>query len=782
LNEMPAKRISRSQAKPALPVLPVRDAVHFPNLINTLLVGRDMSLKALHAAMDETRKLIVLTQKDVAVEEPAPGDMHDIGVLSEGLQVLQLPDGTMRVVLRGLSRVRVDRLTIKDGYYRAETTPIVETKAKGAEADALMREALRVFEEVMELGRQIPVEAMQMAVHIEDAGSLADTIAHHLPIRPSAKQEILAEPSSLLRLKTLLGILNRERDVLSLQSDIRGQVEKELGDTQREYYLREQLKIIQQELNDRDERGGEIEEYAAKIAEAGMPPDVEEKAQHELRRLERAPAASPEGMVIRTYLDWMTSLPWQTLSSDALNVRHAKRILDRDHFGLEKVKDRVLDFLAVRQVSQSLRGPILCFVGPPGVGKTSIGKSIAEAMGRRFVRISLGGVRDEAEIRGHRRTYIGSLPGRIIQGIKSCETRNPVFMLDEIDKLGMDFRGDPTSALLEALDPEQNDKFTDHYIEAPFDLSAVMFITTANLLENIPWPLRDRMEVIQFPSYTEEEKVAIAKSFLVPKKVEEHGLKSSQLNIGESHLRAIVREYTREAGVRNLDREIATICRKTARQIAEKKTARVSMTLPMLHSFLGSPRYKHGAKEARDEIGAATGLVYTEFGGDVVTIEVSLTASRTLEEHLTLTGQLGDVMKESAQAAVTCVRSRAEKMGIQNGTAPARDAHIHVPAGAVPKDGPSAGITIAAAFASAISGRPVRSDVAMTGEITLRGKVLAIGGLREKVLAAHRAGIRNVIVPSENAKDLDEVPKAVLREIKIHPVRTIDEVLRIALK
>lgn len=771
----------RKESSAGVPVLPVRDAVHFPNLINTLLVGRDISLKALHAALDGDRHLIILTQRDVAVEEPTPNDLHDVGVLSEALQVLQVPDGTMRVVLRGLQRVRVKNMRTKEGFFVAKTEDMPESKAQGPEIDAMMRESLRVFEEIMELGRQIPIEAMQMATHLEDAGALADTLAHHLHVRPTVKQEILSQPDAARRLKLLLSVLNRERDVLALQSDIRGRVEKELGDTQREYYLREQLKIIQQELNERDDRGGELEEYAQKITGANMPDEVREKAENELRRLERAPAASPEGMVIRSYLDWMTALPWQKLSLDSLNVRHAKRILDRDHFGLEKVKDRILDFLAVRQVSKSLRGPILCFVGPPGVGKTSIGKSIAEAMGRRFIRISLGGVRDEAEIRGHRRTYIGSMPGRIIQGIRTCETKNPVFMLDEIDKLGMDFRGDPTSALLEALDPEQNDKFTDHYIEAPFDLSAVMFITTANLLENIPWPLRDRMEVIQFPSYTEEEKVAIAKDFLVPKKLQEHGLGAAHLKVSEPLLRKIVREYTREAGVRNLDREISTICRKTARQIAEKKTSKVNLTASLLRQFLGPQRFAHGVKESRDEVGAATGLVYTEFGGDVVTIEVNLAPSRSTEEHLTLTGQLGDVMKESAQAAVTCIRSRSMKIGLNGKTEPS-DAHIHVPAGAVPKDGPSAGITIATAYASALSGRPVRSDVAMTGEITLRGKILPIGGLREKLVAAHRAGIRTVIVPAENAKDLEDIPKTVLRDLSIHPVKRIEEVLKIALK
>jgi ATP-dependent Lon protease len=771
---------AKKQAKQLVaPVLPVRDAVHFPGLISTLLVGRDVSLRALQAALDKDRRIVVLTQKDVGVEDPAASDLHDVGVFSEAMQVLHVPDGTMRVVMRGIERVQVSSIAMRRSYFVATSIPVREKQAKGVEVDAMMREALRLFEEIMELGRQIPVEAMQLAMHTEDAGSLADVISHHLPIRPSAKQELLAEFSVRERMKSLLAVLRREREVLGLQNDIRGRVEKELGDTQREYYLREQLKIIQEELSEHDERGGEIEEYSAKIEAAGMPSETREKAAHELRRLERAPTASPEGMVIRTYLDWLCALPWQKLSNDELNVRHAKRILDRDHYGLAKVKDRVLDFLAVRQVSGSLRGPILCFVGPPGVGKTSIGKSIADALGRQFVRISLGGIRDEAEIRGHRRTYIGSMPGRIIQNIKACGTRNPVFMLDEVDKIGMDFRGDPTSALLEALDPEQNDKFADHYVEAPFDLSAVMFITTANVLENIPWALRDRMEVIEFPSYTEDEKVAIARDFLAPRQVAEHGLKPTQFKLADVHLRSIIREYTREAGVRNLEREIATLCRKTARQIAERTGKGSAFSQSRIHKFLGIPRFTFGVKEARDEIGAATGLVYTEFGGDVITIEVSLAPTSGADGRLTLTGQLGDVMKESAQAAVTCIRTNAKRLGF-NGEANS-EAHIHVPAGAVPKDGPSAGITIATAFASAMTGRRVRADVAMTGEITLRGNILPVGGLREKILAAHRAGIRHVLVPRGNARELSEIPATVRSDLQLYTVGKIDEVLRIAL-
>ncbi len=768
-------RRRKRMAKNRFPVLPVRDAVHFPELINTLLVGREMSLRALHAALDESRQVVVLTQNDVGVEEPTARDMHKVGVISEVTQVLPMPDGTMRVVLRGLFRILITNVIEEFGFLQAEGEFVIEEPNVENDSDAMMREALRLFDEVLQLGRQIPVEAMQMAIHIEHAGPLADCIAHHLAIRPSLKQEVLEMIDWDARLKKVVQILNREREVLQLQSDIRSKVEEELGATQREYFLREQLKVIQQELNERDDKGSEIDEFARKIEASGMPQETREKAEHELKRLERAPSASPESMVIRTYLDWLTTLPWQTMSEDSLDVKKAKRILDRDHFGLEKVKDRILDFLAVRQLSRSLRGPILCFVGPPGVGKTSIGKSIAESLGRNFHRISLGGVRDEAEIRGHRRTYIGSMPGRIIQGIKSSGTKNPVFMLDEIDKMGMDFRGDPTSALLEALDPEQNDKFGDHYIEAPFDLSAVMFICTANLLENIPWPLRDRMEVIQFPSYTEEEKVRIATQFLVPKKIVEHGLKKSQVQISPQVVRTVVRDYTREAGVRNLERELSTIFRKSARKVAEGFKGKINVTSKEVSQFLGVARFSYGSKEKENEIGAATGLVYTEFGGDVITIEVSLIPAHGNEPRLILTGQLGDVMKESAQAAVSYVRSRNQIHGSP------MDVHIHVPAGAVPKDGPSAGVTIATAYASALSGKPVRSDVAMTGEITLRGKVLPIGGLREKLLAAHRAGIKNVIIPAENEKDLADVPKEALSQLKVYKVKQVDEVLKIAL-
>ncbi|MCL6628466.1 MAG: endopeptidase La, partial [Armatimonadetes bacterium] len=604
-------------------------------------------------------------------------------------------------------------------------------------------------------------------------------ITPYLQLRVESKQDILETVSAKEKLEKLNVLLKKELEILEIQRSIRNRVEKEMGDTQREFILREQLKAIQQELGERDERHAEIEDFRAKIEEAAMPEEVAERALKEVDRLEKMPYAAPEGVVIRTYLDWLTSLPWSKRTEETLDIQEAAKVLDEDHYGLAKAKERILEFLAVKQLSGQLKGPILCFVGPPGVGKTSIGRSIARALGRTFVRVSLGGIHDEAEIRGHRRTYIGSMPGRIIQGIKQAGSRNPVFMLDEIDKVGQDFRGDPSAALLEALDPEQNFAFSDHYLEVPFDLSDVMFITTANILDTIPPPLRDRMEVIPFAGYIEDEKVCIARQFLVPKQIKDHGLSPKLLTIKEEALRHIIRHYTREAGVRNLEREIATICRKTAKQVAEGVTKRTVVTPSRVKDFLGQPKYHYGMAEKHDEIGAATGLVYTEFGGDIVTIEVGLMKSE--EGKLTLTGQLGDVMKESGQAALTYVRSKAKALGIPEDFSNRMDIHIHVPAGAVPKDGPSAGITIATALASALTKRPVRRDVAMTGEITLRGKVLPIGGLKEKVLAAHRAGIRTIIIPKENLKDLEEIPDYVRQELTFKPVEHADEVLDIAL-
>lgn len=760
-------------------VVPVRDNVHFPGLVSTLLVGREISLRAIQYASNRDRTVLILGQREMSVDDPSAEDMYRLGTMSEILQVLPMPDGTMRLVLRGLARCKVQKMTLRSGFYTAEARPLDEPVRTGLAEDALMREATEAFHQIASLGRAVSPEALEMLPNIVNSGQLADTIANQLTLRPEAKQEILEELDPTSRLEMVVKLLTSERQVLELQTDLRTRVEKELGNTQREYFLREQLRAIQSELSGPEELGPEAQELSQIIAAASMPEKVQEKATAELRRLDRSPISSPESMVIRTYLEWLGGLPWSITSEDRLDVVEAARILDQGHFGLSKVKDRILDFLAVRQLSQSLRGPILCFVGPPGVGKTSLGRSIAEALGRKFVRVSLGGIRDESEIRGHRRTYIGSMPGRIIEGIKQCGTRNPVFMLDEIDKMGQDHRGDPTSALLEALDPEQNTHFVDHYIDAPFDLSAVMFILTANVMENIPGPLRDRMEIISFSSYTELEKLHIAKHYLTPRMKQEHGLKPSQLELMDEGILEAIRHYTREAGVRNLEREIATICRKTAREIAEQKAKHTAVSAENISQYLGQRRHRYGTAGEADIVGAATGLAYTEFGGDILTVEVNLMPTAGEQPNVTLTGSLGDVMKESAMAAVTYVRSNQDVL------CPGKqfrfDVHVHVPEGAVPKDGPSAGVTIVTALISAFTGRPVRRQVAMTGETTLRGNVLPVGGIREKALAAHRAGIRELILPADNMVNLDELPAAVRQDIVFHPVRTIDEAIRFAL-
>jgi len=762
-----------------VPMLPVRDAVYFPRQIFPLFVGRAKSVRALEEATASDRYILLVAQKQVATDEPGPDDIYQVGLVAEVMQIMKVPDGTVRVVLEGIERARILEYLETDPFFlvRVQLLPTIEESS--LEIEALMRSVTAQFEQIVNIGRNIPPEALVNVVNITEPGRLADAITPYLALRVDSKQEILESTSVKERLEKLNILLKREAEILEIQRNIRSRVEKEMGDTQREFILREQMKAIQQELGERDERYGEIENYRTKIEEAAMPPEVEERALKELGRLEKMPYAAPEGVVIRTYLDWLTSLPWSVRTEETIDIQEAARVLDEDHYGLTKAKERILEFLAVKQLSGTMKGPILCFVGPPGVGKTSIGKSIARALGRKFIRVSLGGIRDEAEIRGHRRTYIGSMPGRIIQGIRQAGSRNPVFMLDEIDKVGVDFRGDPSAALLEALDPEQNRAFSDHYLEVPFDLSDVMFITTANILDPIPPALKDRMEVIPFSGYIEDDKLNIARQFLVPKQITEHGLNSKLLKITDEALRTIIREYTREAGVRNLEREIASICRKVAKEVAEGKTTQTRVTPTKVKDYLGQPKFRYGMAEKRDEIGAATGLVYTEFGGDVVSIEVGLLQAR--EGHLLLTGQLGDVMKESAQAALTYVRSRAAQLDIPQDFPNNTDIHIHVPAGAVPKDGPSAGITIAAALASALAKRPVRRDVAMTGEITLRGKVLPVGGLKEKVLAAHRAGIRTIIIPKENVKDLDELPDYVREELTFEPVEHADEVLEIAL-
>ncbi|MBV9851787.1 MAG: endopeptidase La [Armatimonadetes bacterium] len=763
-----------------LPLLPIRDNVHFPHVFFPLMVGRERSVSALDEAMSGSQHILLMAQRQISVEDPEPDDLYEVGVIAEVMQILKVPDGTVRVMLEGLERARVLSYRQTEPFFEVEVERLPDGPARGLKAEALMRSVTTQFEQIVSTGKNVPPEAVVSILNIEEPGEMADQIAWHLPsLRVETKQEILETLDPQARLETLSLLLKKEFEILEIQKDIRNRVEKEMGETQREFILREQMKAIQQELGERDERQGEVDEYRAKVAEAGMPDSVAERAHKEIERLERMPYAAPEGTVIRTYLDMLIALPWSVTTPETLDIAEAEAILDEDHYGLPKVKERILEFLAVRKLTGTLKGPILCFVGPPGVGKTSLGKSIARALGRKFLRISLGGVRDEAEIRGHRRTYIGALPGRIIQGLKQTGVRNPVFMLDEIDKMGSDFRGDPSSALLEALDPEQNSEFSDHYLEVPFDLRDVMFITTANLLDPIPPALRDRMEVIYFSGYIEDEKSEIARQFLIPKQIRENGLTEQQLALPDETVRRIIREHTREAGVRNFERELAAVCRKVARRVAQGEAGPFRIGDGDLRAYLGPRKFHYGVMEEQDEVGAATGLVYTEAGGDVITIEVS--PIRGKEGRLMLTGQLGDVMKESAQAALSYVRSRARMLDIDEDFSERTELHVHVPAGAIPKDGPSAGITMATALASALTGRPVRKDVAMTGEITLRGRVLPIGGLKEKVLAAHRAGIRTVLMPLENEKDLEDIPENVRQEMAFRQVSHTDEVLRLAL-
>lgn len=766
-----------------LPVIPLKELVVFPYLVVPLLVGRPKSVEALEEAMRTDHVVFLVAQQQQVPEdtEPEPEDLYKVGTAATILQVLRLPDGTARALVEGLARGRVTEVLKKEPYLKARIeqmiSPVERRKEKTVELEALMRNAVNEFERAAQLGKPIPSEVIVAALNIDEPGRLADFIAFHLSLKTSERQDILEAADAAGRLEKVVDFLTREIEILEVGGKIRNKVEERLGKTQREYFLREQMKAIQEELGG---EGGmnETEDLIAKVEEAGMPAEAKDKALKEVDRLSKMSPVSAEAPVIRTYLDWLIGLPWQKSSREKLDIKRAEKILNEDHYGLNMVKQRVLEFLAVHKLNKKTKGPILCFVGPPGVGKTSIGKSIARALGRKFIRMSLGGIRDEAEIRGHRRTYVGALPGRIIQSIFQVGMKNPVFMLDEIDKVGADFRGDPTAALLEALDPEQNNAFSDHYLETPFDLSDVMFITTANLLDTIPPALRDRMEVISFPGYTDDEKLNIADKFLVPKQLKEHGIKQSRLKISKDALVDVVREYTREAGVRNLEREVATICRKTARDIVEGKKATVRVTRKNLSKYIGVPRFKYGMAEEKDQIGVATALAWTEVGGDILSVEATTMKGRG---NLTLTGQLGEVMQESAQAAMSYTRANAEKLNIPQKYFSQYDMHIHVPAGAIPKDGPSAGITIAVAMISALTGRPVKKEVAMTGEITLRGRVLPIGGIKEKALAAHRAGIKEIVLPSENEKDLEEIPKHVVKDLTFKFVETMDEVVKLAL-
>ncbi|MCL6449033.1 MAG: endopeptidase La [Armatimonadetes bacterium] len=762
----------------ALPLLPLRGVLVFPYMVIHLDVGREKSIQAVESAMMGERLIFLTTQREAQTDDPREDDIFLTGTVAEVKQLLKLPGGTIRVLVEGVARGRIRRFVRLKPFFKVEVEQYTDDPVKTPEVEALMRNLIFQFEQYIKLSKRVPPEMMSSVVNLEEPGRLCDTIASHLALRIEEKQELLEAVDLLERMEKLSGFLAKELEIVELERKINVRVRKQMEKTQKEYYLREQIKAIQKELGEKDERVAEAEEYRQKIAEAKLPKEVEEKALKEVERLEKMPPLAAESTVVRNYLDWLIALPWSKSTRDRLDLQLAEQILDEDHYGLKNVKERILEYLAIRKLSKKLKGPILCFVGPPGVGKTSLGKSIARALERKFVRISLGGVRDEAEIRGHRRTYVGALPGRIIHGMRNAGSKNPVFLLDEVDKMSMDFRGDPSAALLEVLDPEQNNSFSDHYIEIPFDLSNVMFITTANIQHNIPRPLLDRMEVITISGYTEEEKVQIALRHLLPKQLAQHGLTAGMLGISENTIRKIIREYTRESGVRNLERELAAICRKAARQIVTKNAKKVRVTVQNLAQFLGAPRYRYGVAEKDDQVGTATGLAWTEAGGDTLNIEVTLYKG---SGRLILTGKLGEVMKESAQAGYSYVRSRAGLLGIAEDFFEKNDIHVHIPEGAIPKDGPSAGITMACALASALTGRKVRHEVAMTGEVTLRGRVLPVGGIKEKVLAAHRAGIKKILLPKENEKDLEEIPKKIKSQLEFVFVEHMDEVLEEAL-
>ena len=765
-----------------LPLLPTRDVVVFPFMILPLFVGRETSIKAVDEALSKDRLIFLAAQKQAEIEDPTPQDIHQVGTVGMIMRMLKLPDGRIKILVQGLAKGKIEEFLQTQPYYRVKFSLLEEPEIKETtlETEALIRSVREGLEKAVSLGKAIPPDLVVVANNLEDPGKLADLVASNLGLKVDDAQQILETLNPVERLKKVAQILYREIELLTVQQKIQTEAKEEMGRLQKEYFLREQLKAIQKELGEGDEREEEIKEFEEKIKKARMPKEVEKEARRQLKRLAKMHPDSAEATVVRTYLEWLTELPWKKSTRDNLDVKAAKKILDEDHYDLEKVKDRILEYLSVLKLKKSAKGPILCFVGPPGVGKTSLGRSIARALGRKFVRISLGGVRDEAEIRGHRRTYIGALPGKIIQGIKQAGSNNPVFMLDEVDKLGTDFRGDPSSALLEVLDPEQNHSFTDHYLGVPFDLSKVMFICTANIMDTIPPPLLDRMEVIEIPGYTEEDKVAIAKRYLIPRQMEANGLKKEDISFSDEAIRKIIRFYTREAGLRNLEREIGSICRKVARRIAEGEKGPFKITAKTVERYLGSPKYHPETETLKeDEVGVAIGLAWTPTGGDIIHVEATVMPGKG---KLTLTGQLGDVMKESAMAAVDYIRTRASQMGLPEDFYYKHDFHIHVPAGAIPKDGPSAGITMATALISALTRIPTRKDVAMTGEITLTGRVLPIGGLREKALAAKRAGIKRVIIPDKNLSDLADMPKEVKRAITFLPVEHMDQVLELALK
>ncbi len=761
-----------------LPILPLRETVVYPQMLIPLVVGREKSIKLVEDAL-AGNKIIGMCMQKTPVEEPTPDDIHKVGTVGIIVRSLRFPDNTLRLFVQGLQRIRIIEFTQTEPYFKAKVEVIEERVEKTVEIEGLMRNLLNLFQKMASLIPQFPEELIINAMNIQEPGKLADFIAFNTNLNINEKQEILETIDIKERLQKVTYYLTRELEILEIANKIQNEVKNEIEKSQKEYFLRQQMKAIQKELGEIDPREMEINELRQKLQEAKLPPEAMKEAERELERLALMPPGSAEYTVTRTYLDWLISLPWAKSTEDNLDIKRAEEILNEDHYDLEKVKERILEYLAVRKLKSDMKGPILCFVGPPGVGKTSLGKSIARALGRKFVRISLGGIRDEAEIRGHRRTYVGALPGRIIQGMRKAESNNPVFMLDEIDKLGADFRGDPSAALLEVLDPEQNNSFVDNYLGVPFDLSKVMFIATANVLYTIPPALLDRMEVIELPGYTEYQKLGIAKGFLIPRQLKEHGLENYQIEFTDEAIKKIIREYTREAGVRNLEREIASIIRKIAKGIAEGSISdKVIVDKEDIPKYLGPEKYTFGMKGEKDEVGVATGLAWTEAGGDILFVEALVVEGKG---NLILTGKLGEVMQESAKTALSYVRSKLKDLNVSYEILEKSDIHVHVPSGAIPKDGPSAGVTIATAIASALTKRPVKKDIGMTGEITLRGKVLPVGGIREKVLAAHRAGLTAVIMPKENQKDLEEIPEEVKKDLTFYFVEHADEVLNLAI-
>ncbi len=779
MSESETESLFSDDQRSLIPVLPLRDVVVYPHMVIPLFVGREKSKVALDLAMDSGKEILLVAQRSADMEDPKPADLYEIGTLATILQLLKMPDGTVKVLVEGGARAQIDALHAGP-HFAAEITVLdEEERFDEREVDVLSRSIITQFEHYVKLNKKVPPEILTSLSGIEQPGRMADTVAAHMALKLADKQKILEIGDIKGRLEHVLSMIEGEIDLLQIEKRIRGRVKQQMEKSQREYYLNEQMKAIQKELGEMDDAPNELAELEKKIDEAGMPKEALEKATSELNKLKLMSPMSAEATVVRNYIDWLVKVPWKQRSKIHRDLTLAEQVLEEDHYGLEKVKERILEYLAVQQRVKKLKGPILCLVGPPGVGKTSLGKSIARATNRKFARMSLGGVRDEAEIRGHRRTYIGSMPGKVIQNLAKVKNRNPLYLLDEIDKMAMDFRGDPSSALLEVLDPEQNSSFNDHYLEVDFDLSDVMFVCTANSM-NIPGPLLDRMEVIRIPGYTEDEKLAIAERYLLPKQIRENGLEDGEIRVSRATLREIIRHYTREAGVRNLERELAKLCRKAVKQLLlDKRTKQVKITPKRLEKFLGVQRFRYGKAEQSDQVGQVTGLAWTQVGGELLTIEAATAPGKGKLMH---TGQLGDVMQESIHAAMTVVRSRTATLGLADDFHQKLDVHIHVPEGATPKDGPSAGVGMCTALVSAFTDIPVKSEVAMTGEITLRGEVLPIGGLKEKLLAAHRGGITTVIIPQDNEKDLAEIPKNIKGKLNIVPVKWIDEVLQIALQ